>query len=338
MATFLKTAKMNPALVARVEKAVHGSSPSAGRRLGVAGTQRRIIAFARVAMVLTIAYGIYAFVKYRRAEQQAMERDRASLLATVSAESRSLTDSEKNAVPRAETWLGKLSAPEYIGDAIDGDLKASPDALASTLSTRSVVYVRGPIDGFKSSTKIAETAAASTKDSLLLCMVAPPAARTEKVLLDKVRVAYLAGPPLETQTSNVRSLHDAIVGLPFLSPTWSNKVKASTDRAEIAQLRKDLENAPIEHTKQAAKAGLLLVAIDEPRDGPGPTELDGERPHFVRVALIDVGTPSSARVLLSVRKRVDPSWISQPKRPTYALGLDSCALAFDIHEMVRAKK
>ena len=61
------------------------------------------------------------------------------------------------------------------------------------------------------------------------------------------------------------------------------------------------------------------------------TELDGERPHDVRIGLVDL---TSAKMLLRLRKRVDPTWISMNARAQYASGLDACALAMDVHESI----
>ena len=71
--------------------------------------------------------------------------------------------------------------------------------------------------------------------------------------------------------------------------------------------------------------------MDEPGEPGGPTELDGERAHAVRIGIVALGP---AKVLLRMRKRVDPSWISTAKRPEYASGLDGCKLALDVYESV----
>ena len=52
----------------------------------------------------------------------------------------------------------------------------APHALTSRLSSP-LLWVRGPLDGFGSPAKAAVVAAASGKDSLLLCMLDPPSAR-----------------------------------------------------------------------------------------------------------------------------------------------------------------
>src|SRR5690606_36753235 len=108
-----------------------------------------------------------------------------------------------------------------------------------------------------------------------------------------------------------------------------DRVRAAEDGKELARLERDLERAPIERAKQAARAEILVAAVDEPGDGSGPTELDGERPHDIRLAIVDL---PSGEVLLRMRRHVDPSWISTAKRPMYATGLDGCAFAFDVHQ------
>jgi hypothetical protein len=325
MATFLVTAKMNPALRARVEKSVHGGRATSPL------TMRRIISLARFALVFAVAFGIYTAVTNRRRERRELEKARTELVELARAQTASLDPRDVAAVSRAESWLGRVSSSDF-GEVVADEIRA-PDALTTRLS-QPLVYVRGPLDGFKTTAKLAETAVVSPKDSLLLCLLDPPSARTEKVLLEKVRLAYLGGAGMDAQTLNVRRLHEAVVGLPFLMPAWSDRVRAAAERSEVVQLRRDFERAPIERAKFAAKAGLFLVALDEPGDGSGPTELDGERAHFVRVALVDVG---ASKILVSTRRRVDPSWIGSAKKPTHAMGLDSCALAFDIHESVRKK-
>jgi predicted RNA binding protein with dsRBD fold (UPF0201 family) len=74
-----------------------------------------------------------------------------------------------------------------------------------------------------------------------------------------------------------------------------------------------------------------LLALDEPGDQGGPTELDGERPHSVRVGLVDLSTK---KVLLRMRRHVDPRWLSASARAELASGIDSCELALQVHKAV----
>ncbi|MBX3193403.1 MAG: hypothetical protein KF819_40850 [Labilithrix sp.] len=327
MPTFLVTSKMNPALRARVERAVTGraSSPI---------TMRRMMSLARFALVFGLLFGVYEIVTTRRTEAREHGRAQRELLAQVNAHVASLDPNDLGAPARAESWIVRLASRDSFTEILSDELRA-PGVLRARLASP-LIWTRGPRASFAVAERVAETAATSGKDALLLCLVDPPAARSEKVLLDEIHDAYAGGPAIEDKTPNARRLHEAVVGLPFLSPPWSARVQSAQSADEVAKLRRDFERAPIERAKQAAKAGLLLVALDEPDPATqsAPTELDGERPHFVRVALVDL---VAQKVLLATRRHVDPSWISVGKRSTHAMGLDSCALAFDIHESVAKK-
>lgn len=326
MATFLTTSKMDPALAARIEASVRGkdAKPGAPRRL-----PPRVVSLARAALVIVVALGVYTVVSGRRRDRAELERARADLLSAVERESAWLTPADRGAVTRAESWLLRSSG-EYEGELVSPELRA-PGALAAALA-RPAIWVRGPLGAFKSPMLIADAASTSAKDSLLLCLMEPPSARAEKVLFEKVHVAYAGGPALEQRTTNVRRLHEAIVGLPVLLPSWSERVRSAPDGFELARLKRELDRAPVARAKQALRAELLVAALDEPSDGGGPTELDGERAHAVRIVIVDL---ASETTLLRTKKLVDPTWISLAKKSTYATGLDGCGLAFDVHESVQ---
>jgi hypothetical protein len=326
MATFLTTSRMDPALAARIEASVRGRK----RRPGAPRLSPRLVALVRVGLVLAIAFVGYSVVGARRRDREEIERARTALLAAVHTHAASLTPEDKGSVVRADSWLVRLTGA-YEGDLVADELRP-PGALKSTLA-RPAIYVRGQLGSFVNPARIAEAAATSSKDALLLCLLEPPASKTEKVLLGTVRIAYSGGVAMEEHTSHVRRLHDAVVGLPLLTPQWSQRVQATNEPSELARFRRELERAPLDRAKQAARAGLLVVAMDEPSDGGGPTELDGERAHAVRIGVVDL---AASKVLLRLRKQVDPSWISLAKKSEYASGLDSCGLAFEVHETVRA--
>lgn len=331
MGTFLTTPKMNPALAARIEASVTGRAavrvdPGARtRRL------RRITSLARVVVVLGLTWALWSAFHAFRQSHIDLESARARLLDRARGESASLRDADKKAVARALDWLVRLSGP-WEGDLVDAALRA--EGLAQVIGSRPSIYVRAPIEALADPATISGAAASSPKDSLLFCLADPPPARTEAVLLEKVRVSYGAGSVVETQTANTRRLDELLVGMPFLLPPWSESVRAAPDRAALVRMQRDFDRAPIARAKQAARAPLLLVAMDEPGSGGGPTELDGERPHAIRLFLVDL---DEGKLLLRARKVVDPSWISAAKRPHYARGLDSCAFAFDVHEEVKRR-
>ena len=327
MPTLLVTSKMSPALAARVEASVSG-------RRGRPSTQRfttpRLMSIVRLVIVLTVVSVVVAVVMVRRGEQQAFDRGRASLLATVQKESAQLTPADRGAVARIEAWLPRMGGA-FEGDLVVPELRA-PGALGA-LVMRPMVYVRGPLEDFASIEGSRRAAAASLKDALVVCLADPPSARTEKALLPKVRVAYGSVASVETRTPNVRRLHEAEVGMPLLSPPWSARVVAAKEPKELAALRTELERAPLARARQAVRAEILLVAVDEPGAPGGLTELDGERAHDVRVAVVDL---AAGKVLVRVRRRVDPTPWTQTSRTEFASGLDACALAFDVRAAAEA--
>ena len=324
MATFLTTSKMDPALASRIDASVRGRrNRSGGARLGP-----RAVAVARIGALAAIALVVTWVVVGRNRNRQDVEQAKRALLDEVHGKSASLTQSDREYVARAASWLLRFSE-SYEGDLVAPELRM-PGAFEEILG-RPIVYVRGPLAAFTSTAGIVDAASTSTKDPFALCLLQRPASRTEKVLLGKVRAAYAGGALLEISTSNVRRLGEAVAGLPLLAAPWSARVEVATEIGELAKLRRELERAPVERATQAAKSGLLLFAMDE--IGEGPTELDGERAHGIRIGLVDV---ASAKVLLRMRKTVDPKWISIAMRAELASGLDGCALAIDVHEGVRA--
>lgn len=324
MPTFLVTSRMNPALRARVEKAVTGGHSASPR------TMRRVVAIARVVFVLTFLFGLRSFVSTRRRDAEELDRARRELAQRATERATALDPTELAAVSRVSSWLSKLSAPTFE-ELVAEDVRG-PGALERMLR-EPFVWVRGPFDGFATAERSFETVRASGKDAFVYCLQDPPAQRTEKAVLEKVHLAQVPATN-EERTAHVRRFQDAVVGLPLLAPAWIERVRGATEQTEVNALRRDWEHAPIDRAIAAAKASRLLVALDEPGDQPGPTELDGERSHIVRVALVDL---AASKLLYASRRRVDPSWISEKRRPTLAMALDSCALAFDVLQGVAKK-
>jgi hypothetical protein len=330
MATFLTTRRMAPELAARIDASVRGRArPNEGR---AARSKALLVALARVAGVAIVIGVVLLVLGVRRSERRELERSRSALLESVRAARASVTERDLGAVGRVEAWLVRASEA-YEGDFVADELRR-PGAFSSVLA-RPSVYVRGPIAQFGSDREIAEAALASLKDSFLVCLLEPPAERTEKALLAKVRDSYSNG--AESHSPNARRLRDAQIGLPFLLPPWGARVEAAKSEEDLAPLRELLEKAPIEGAKRALKASVLLFAMDEAGDADAktPTELDGERPHWVRVGVVELD--GAGKVLLRLRKRVDPSWVSQAKRPLYGGGIDGCALAFDVRAAAEAR-
>jgi hypothetical protein len=319
--TFLTTSRMHPALAARVEASVRGRSS----RPGNARLRAVAVAFARIAGVVGLVALVSWLVVMGHRSRRVREQAREALLDEVRARGGALTAPDFECVTRADAWLERLAADPYEGDRLADELR-DPGALGGVLARRAI-YVRGPLAAFATPAGIAEAAATSSKDPFVVCLLEPPPSRAESVLMGKVHEAYGGGARVELATPNVRPLHDALAGLPLLMPAWSARVRAAEDVEEIALLRRDFERAPVERAVESTRAELLLVAMDE--HGDGPTELDGERPHAVRIGVVELG---SAKVLARLRRSVDPKWITEARRAQYASGLDGCVLALDVRD------
>jgi hypothetical protein len=262
----------------------------------------------------------------RQQANQEVATSRASLLERWRVESKRLSAADRAAGGRVISLLSK-AAGKYRGDFIADELKSAA-SLEKTLR-RKAVYVRGPIDTFQNPKTLEATALSSVKDAFTLCLLEPPEERTEKQLLRKVRSVYAGSEKTSAATAHVQRLGDVFIGLPPLQAEFRERVANAPDVRALGALRRTLERAPLEEARRAAKAELLLFALDEPGDKQSPTELDGERPHHVRVALVDI---RSQKPLFRLRQHVDPSWLSDATRSEYARGVDSCALGFDVRQ------
>jgi hypothetical protein len=310
MATLLTNRKMDPALRARVEKSISGrTSPEAAAA--------RLRAILRFASIIVFVVAVVWIAGKRRETGHALELQRAGVLDAFSSRTANVGEEDRGAIARDEAVLVRLAGPW------EGDL-ATPTSIG-----RSIVYVRGPIESFTSAASIEKAAAASLDDAFARCFVDPPRSRSERDVLPKVRAIY-TGPA----AGKVERLADAYSARRVMSPAWQARVRAAQTEKELAALRSEVEHTPFERARSVWRAELLLVVMDEPGDANAPAELDGERPHEVRVALVDTktGTP-----LLRMRKRVDPSAWSVGARPDYAAGLDACALAFDARALLGSR-
>jgi hypothetical protein len=211
----------------------------------------------------------------------------------------------------------------YDGDFVASALQA-PGAMAAYL-TRESVYVRLSLRSLSNTSSLVTAASSSYKDVFLLCLVSPPDSRTEKALLGKVRATHSAG--AAERMAKIHRLNDAEQGLQMLLPAFAARIESAQRVEDLFRLEAELKKAPIEEALRALRASLLVFALDEEGTGQGPTELDGERPHDVRVHFVDL---SSNTTLLRLRKHVDPRGISEATRAMFAAGIDSCSLALDI--------
>jgi hypothetical protein len=316
MATFLTNPRMNPALAARIRASLRQNRPRAGH------VNVRWTAVLRLAALIAIVVGWVSLSVFRRHENDRLEGARRSLVDAVSAKRAELSADDMGTRDRAVAALQRATGP-YEGDHIATEAR-SPEALSALLA-RPVLYVRAPIDGFANEDAILRAAVLSAPDAFVRCLVEPPTARTEKALLAAIR-----GDPEHPRAEvHVHRLYDLLAGLPLLQPRFKARAQDATKLRDLSRMQDEVRVAKLDQTIAAARARLLLFVMDEPSAPGGPTELDGERPHDVRVTLFDLTQRSP---LLRMRRRVDPSVFSDRGRATRAASLDACALSFDVRE------
>jgi hypothetical protein len=323
--SLLVTKKMSPELAARVQASVQGRRAAPGARLAP-----RAISLLRLGLTVTILLaGTWLVWSFRQMRQET-ESKRTALLERVRRESADLGADELRTSARILPWLA-LASGSYEGDLVADELSVRDQFRA--ILARPSVYVRGPVASFRDEARVVQSATGSFKDAFVLCLVEPPKDRSESVLRKKALAAYSASDGMKS-TVHVERLADALVGLPYLGKDWRERIAHAASREDLDELGNKLEHAPLEAAKRAARARYLLFAMDEPGDKPGPSELDGERPHEVRVGLVDL---AAKKVLLRLRRRVDPSFLSPASRAELANGIDGCALALDVQETVTSE-
>lgn len=319
MPTLLVTKRMSPALAARVRAAVSGHRTGAARRAPL----KALLRFLTFVFVLA---SVASVLNFRR--QQALEREsrRAALLQTVTIEAGKLSRKDRELPRSIAATIALETAPLYAGDMVAEDLRSVP-SFDEALS-HPIVYLRGPLESLAQPARLAELAAGSAKDAFVLCLLAPPDTRTEKALRAKASTAAAQGKGMQA-IAHVERLAPLLQVLPLLERDWADRARATESIPALQKLQNLLEAAPFAAGIRTAKARQLLLVADETLTATGPTELDGERTHPVRVVLTDL---NDGEARLRYRRTVDPSWLSEATRAQFASGADSCALALDIRK------
>jgi hypothetical protein len=319
--TLLVTSKMSPELAARVQAAVSGRQAH-GRPI------KALLRFLTFTFVVVSAVGI---VRFRQQRLQRLEHARAELLATLEQAGRSLTRSDRELDRRVASAVALESSPVYAGDQLPDEPRR--DADLTEMLAPPTLYLRGSLDALARPDRLRDVASSSSKDAFLLCLLAPPDDRSEKALRLKASSAAAQSKTSLQVSAHVERLAPLLQALPLLGRDWTERVKSAETSEAVEALAKLVAAAPLTAAVRAAKARQLLLVLDETAAATGPTELDGERAHPVRVALVDL---SSGESRLRFRGKVDPSGLSDQARAQYASGIDGCALALDFRHAVSA--
>jgi hypothetical protein len=324
MPTLLVTSKMKPALASRVQAAVTGRTA----RGTATHASARLMRTVRFIVALGLAGLLAAVLLSLRHEQDELRKAREDLVAQWAAEATSVSSTDLDFLRRVETKLVEFGN-QYSGDFIDHSL--TPEGAFTAQLARPTVYIRGSLASFSSSNAVAKAARESGKDTLLLCLVEPPAARDEKALMERARVALFSASQMYASTTNVLRLYDAEAGMQYLLPSFGDQIRDAKDDLQLRRLSREFKAAPVALAKRALRSEILIAAFDEPNDKSTITELDGEAPHYVRLVVMRL---DSMVPLLKLRRHVDPGWITANRRPQYARELDGCRLSLDVHDAV----
>src|SRR5690606_28636963 len=134
--------------------------------------QTAILRWTGVCLTVTVLCGVALAWQHGAAER---ESARTSLLDAIVRDTQGLTPRDLQAAERMETLLLKMSGP------YQGNLAPTPSFSESNASRHAdifddvfanpAVYIRGPLEAFKSKSRIAEAARESSKDVFLSCLI-----------------------------------------------------------------------------------------------------------------------------------------------------------------------
>lgn len=319
MATFLVTPRMNPALRARVERAVSGKTRARhnAAALGLKNTAfagGKGLRFMRVLPIvaLLLVGGLVAGAVVT--ERRALEADRSALVQEIEKLREGLPAGHEGLVAETERWLVEAGAEGETSELVDGTLRPS-GALDAALR-RPALYVRGAAAALRDERTMDGAIRESDKDAFLVCLMHPPASTSERDLLAKVKGVYFAGAKVDDETINVRRLAEVRRGLAVLAPSFEDSIRATGDRNALKRLRKELDKAPVAAAKKAVGAEILIVAA-ESQSG-------------TRVMLVDLKTK---KPLLRVSRRAaTQAW--SPQAFVHTQELEACSVAVAVRRAV----
>jgi len=325
MGTYLTNSKMSPELRARIEASVTGRRGPRGALM-----TPRVRALFQLVVVVVVAGAVAAFVHKWRQSTHELDLAKAALLADMDRLQTARPTRDQPLVPAAERCLTEAAGTPGE-DQVDPSLR-EPAALKAALE-RPLVYLRAPVSAVDVPSWLARLDPDPAMDAFVACLMVPPAGRAEGDLVTQVEAAYRGGLDQAEETARAYRLQIAVAAQPFFEDSWHKLVNDARTVSAVAELRQAMEVAQLQRATEVERAELLLYLLDEPKTPGSISELDGASAHVIRVGLFDL---AASRPLLSLRREVDPQWISKAKRVYLARGLNACRLAYDLREELRA--
>jgi hypothetical protein len=318
--TWLVTDRMHPALAARVARQVRAK----GRVLQRSELrQRRSATFGKLVPLFAMLAVGALFVAARIHDGSRFAARKAESRQALAGAREAVSSIDPARVEAARNAITRLARRGSAPDVVDESLRA-PGALDDFLS-RPGLYVRGMRPAMEEASALADEAAYSMKDGLLLCLFEPPRSVAESDLLPHIRSRYLEGALVDEATGPIRRLVDLERAHGLRSPLLDQGIDRARTRAELDRLDLSVRKVDVEAGLRAARAEVVVVALDEP-PGLRPTDDDGS-PHEVRVSLIDL---EADRELVTLTRRVGELPMRSSTRARYGVLLDACALAVEV--------
>jgi hypothetical protein len=317
MPSFFTNNRMPPALRARVLASLGSDARSrAGGGSAVTGSRltRLLVAVGVAALATTL------FFTYRKSRAD-FETEKNALVLEYERQTRPFDDEFLQRVDRVDQFL-KTAHEEYQGDHIAPFFRGERARLEEILQ-RPMVFIRGPLRGFRSISERRSTWEEGGPDAFIRCLILPPSDIEEKTLLRHLGEIYQP----RAFAGRFVNLDAAFRAQAVVRSSFASDLQSAAYLREVQTLSRKLRGERLHEGVSFASVDTLGYLLDEPKAAGTPSDFDGEATHFVRLGIVDL---RSGVTLLRFRRQVSPEWISEKSRLMYSRQLDSCRLAFEV--------
>jgi hypothetical protein len=265
-----------------------------------------------------VALVVVLVVRERRARERTLTTAKDECLAAVQHVRESVPAHGFELAAAAERWLLRESQA-YAGDILPKDARLA-------LAPRTSIYIRAATADMNPE-RLPRATADSHLDAFTFCWQREPEERTEKVILKHLLEPAHESTDAPPVVASIYRLQDLTLSLNMLRPEFTDQLVHTQSLPMVQELSRAWAAAKVEQRVLSTHAQLLVAVLDEPKTPGTPVELDGAADHWARVVVIDL---VSGAPLLRIRKHLDPSWVTERRRPEYAARLEACRLAFDV--------